>query len=95
MRKVLILLLLVSFLVPVLGCASKTEYDKLLDQKAAAEKRLEDANAQQEDLRKTISTREMEIKDLKNQLQNSQRELAKSKAEVAKLTQELSGLKSK
>ena len=85
MKKVLALFLVCAFLVTVSGCTTKSEYDKLMDKKNAAEKRTEQIATEKADLAKTIQSRERELKDLRNQLkdmtaraQDLERQLAKA-----------------
>ena len=87
MKKLLILLVLVAFVVSAWGCASKSEYDKLMDQKKVAEKKVTELNAEKASLKKTITSREMQIKDLKA-------EVAKTSTAVSQMEKELNSLKS-
>ena len=90
MKKVLVLFLIAAFLTTVSGCTPKSEYDKLLDEKAGIAKKCKELSSDRTQLNQTISARQMEIKDLRNDLRNAnakiknlQRGLAKVKADLA------------
>ena len=85
MRRVLALVLITVFVLSVAGCASKTEYDKLVDQKAAVEKKVSDLSADIVTHKKTIAARDMELKDLRNSLKAAEIKARNLEAEAAKL----------
>ncbi len=87
MKKVLSLLVLVAFIITIWGCTPKSEYDKLLDQKDAIQKKCTALSAEIAGYKKTIAAREMEIKDLKS-------ELKLAKAKIKSLERKLERLKS-
>ena len=75
------------------GCASKSEYDKLMDKNKALEQLQKDTLSQQAELKKVVSTREMEIKDLKNQLKTATVKAAELQNQLSKIQAELNALK--
>jgi len=87
MKKFLVLLVVAAFVVSSWGCASKSEYDKLMDQKKVVEKKVTELNAEKAKLKKTITSREMQIKDLKA-------EVSKTATAVSQMEKELNSLKS-
>ena len=95
MRRLFVLILLATFLVSVAGCAPKSEYDKLLEQKAGLEKQVEAISAESSDLKAKITAREMEIRDLKNALKVEKAKTQRLERELVSLRGELTALKSK
>ncbi len=90
MKKILLLFLAVALVISVTGCSSKTEYDKLLDEKKELVKKQTDLVTEKLALKKTIASREMEVRDLQTKLRIEQAtskalktELEKIKAKVA------------
>jgi predicted nucleic acid-binding Zn-ribbon protein len=88
MKKMVSFLLIASFIISVSGCTAKSEYEKLLDEKASIQKRCDGLRLEKEDLKEAIGAREMEIKDLKTALKKAEaraksfeKGLADSKAE--------------
>ncbi|NQU95798.1 MAG: hypothetical protein HQ549_06220 [Candidatus Omnitrophica bacterium] len=85
MRRILALVLIAVFMLSIAGCASKTEYDKLIDQKAAVEKKVLDLSADIDTHKKTIAARDMELRDLRSSLKAAEAKANSLAAEVAKL----------
>lgn len=83
MKRILALFLIATFLVSASGCASKTEYDRLIDQKAAVEKKVQTLAVEKENLRQTIASRDMQIKDLANKLKSAEAKVRSIEAELA------------
>ena len=72
MKRILVLFLVTALLISVWGCTPKSEYEKLMDQKTAVEKKLDATAAEKVDLQKTIGAGQMEIKDLRKQVSDAQ-----------------------
>jgi len=89
MKKVLVLLVVAAFIVTAWGCASKTEYDKLMDQKKAAEQKVNELNAEKAQLKQTIASREMQIKDLKNEVSKTNATINQMEKDIANLKNQL------
>ena len=87
MRKILILCLVALFALSVSGCSSKTEYDKLFDEKEALVKKIASISSEKTDLAKTIVSRDMEIRDLKSELKTVNSKLSVLEKELAAMTQ--------
>ena len=68
MKKVLILFLAGAFLFSLAGCTPKSEYDKLLDEKAAVQRKLDDMSSKKVNLDTEVAARKKEIKELKTQV---------------------------
>ena len=86
MRRILALVLITVFILSAAGCASKTEYDKLIDQKAAVEKKVLALTADINASRKTIVARDMELRDLRSSLKAAEAKVKSLEEQVAKLT---------
>ena len=86
MRKILILCLVALFALSVSGCSSKTEYDKLFDEKEALVKKIASISSEKTDLAKTIVSRDMEIRDLKSELKTVNSKLSVLEKELAAKT---------
>ncbi len=84
MRRILALALITVFILSVAGCASKTEYDKLIEQKAAVEKKILTLSADVDTHKKTIAARDMELRDLRSSLRAAEAKARSLEAEVAK-----------
>ncbi len=85
MKKALILFLAAAFLISVSGCVGKTQYDKLVDEKTALEKKSEDLSSKEVELRDEISSRQKEIKDLRNELKEAKVKIRSLEREITKV----------
>ncbi len=92
MKKVFILFLIGTFLISVAGCTAKTDYDVLLDEKAAVQKKCNDLSSERERLKGQITSHQKQIKTLQEQLKKRadqasvlERELAKAKVKIKEL----------
>jgi len=85
MKKFLLLFLAVALVISVTGCSSKTEYDKLLDEKKELVKKQANLVTEKLALKKTIGSREMEVKDLQTKLKLEQATSKALKAELKKI----------
>lgn len=90
MKRALILFLVAAFLISVWGCTPKSEYQKLLDEKTAVERKCSDLTAKNTSLNDEITARKNESKALGVELRKAQatvknleKELTKLKAEKA------------
>jgi len=102
MKKVLILFLVVSLVISVAGCARKSDYEKLLDEKAAVEKKCNELTSEKERLKSETAARQAKIKTLedtsrktKASVQKVTKDLNAAKAEIADLQAELAKAKAK
>gem|GEM_PF-1959782 len=71
MKKIFALMLVAVFLVSVAGCTPKSEYDKLLIEKEKVEKKCNDLSSAKVRLEKMVSSREKELKSLKETLKQT------------------------
>jgi len=85
MKRIVVLFLIAAFIISVSGCAAKSEYDKLLDEKASVQKKCDDLLSKNVQLRLTISTRGMEIKDLKSELKSREAEVRDLRKDLTKV----------
>ena len=85
MKKALILFLVAAFLISISGCASRTEYDKLVDEKTALEKKTEKLSSKEIELKDEISSRQKEIRGLRDELREAKREIRSLERELTKL----------
>ena len=85
MKKALILFLIATFLISISGCASRTEYDKLVDEKTALEEKTEELSLKETELRDEISSRQKEIKSLRDELRGAKRKIRSLEKELTKL----------
>ena len=85
MKKALILFLVATFLISISGCTSRTEYDKLVDEKTALEKKTEELSSKEIELKDEISSRQKEIKSLRDELREAKRKIKSLQKELTKL----------
>ena len=62
MKRVLVLCLIAAFLVSVSGCAAKSEYDKLLAEKAAVQSKCNELSSAKVHLESQLTAKQKEIK---------------------------------
>lgn len=86
MKRAFILLVAISFLITAAGCAPKSKYEKLLNEKIALEKKCEQVTTERERLKEEVAGRQGEIADLSGQLRET-------KAKVRSLDDELTKAK--
>ncbi len=92
MRRVLALLLIAAFIFSISGCSSKSEYEKLMDQKDIAEKKITSLVGEKEDAKKSLSAKEMELKDKTNEIKNLNARIKDLESQLAKTKSELEAL---
>ncbi|MGB2706148.1 MAG: hypothetical protein WBC74_04775 [Candidatus Omnitrophota bacterium] len=92
MKRVLALFLVALFLVSVAGCAPKSEYDKLLSEKSAIQKKCDELSSHKVRLENLVASKEKETKKLGEDLKKArtranalEKELAKQKAKIKSL----------
>ena len=92
MKKFLLLCLAVALVISVTGCSSKTEYDKLLDEKKELVKTQANLVTEKLALKKTIASREMEVRDLQTKLKTEQATSKALKAELEKIKSKIAAV---
>lgn len=88
MKRALILFFVAAFLISVSGCRTKSEYDKLAEEKRVVDKKYEQLSLKEASLREENSARQKEIKSL-------DAELKKAKAKIGDLEKKLTVSKAK
>ena len=92
MKKFLLLCLAVALVISVTGCSSKTEYDKLLDEKKELVKTQANLVTEKLALKKTIASREMDVRDLQTKLKTEQATSKALKAELEKIKSKIAAV---
>ena len=100
MKRAVALFMCVVFLLSVSGCTPKSEYDKLMDEKAAIEKKCNDITSAKARMADEIAAQKKEIAELKDSLSKAsasakdlERELLRATANTKKLEAEIEKLK--
>ena len=93
MKRIMALFLVMVFLVSVVGCAPKSEYDKLRDAKTALEKKSEKLSSQAADLKTDLTAQQKAVASLEGELKRANakvtslaNELKKANAKIGELT---------
>ena len=92
MKRLLALFLAVSFVISVAGCTPKSDYDKLLEEKAAIQRKCDTLSSQKVHAESKLSAQEKqiismvkELKDTREKTRDMKKELVKAKAKIQAL----------
>ena len=95
MKKVLILFVAALLVRSAAGCAQKSKFDKLLDEKAAAEKKCVQLSSETERLKNDATDRQKMISSLQTQLKTANAKVRDLEHELAKTKSEIKALETK
>jgi len=75
MKRVLILCLIAVFLISAAGCARKSDYDKLLAEKASVQKKCNDLSSAKVHRETQLAAKEKEARKLSSELKTTRTKL--------------------
>ena len=84
MKRALALFLVALFLVSVAGCTPKSEYDKLLVEKASVQKKCDELSSVKVNLEGQLTAKQKEIRKLSDELKQAEAKLNEVTKELKK-----------